>query len=162
MFEVPYFLVPAKGGEKGYVVLAKALQKSGKFAVVQAVLRTKEQLGVIYAKGEGLLLDFMRYPAELKESTDIIDTSVKKVKVTEREIEMAERLLQEMSEKFDPKKYKDNYISKVQAAIDKKIGSKKTSKVPLKKKTEVTRTIDIVDLLAQSLKKRLPRNKKAA
>jgi DNA end-binding protein Ku len=152
LFESPYYLLPEKGGEKGYALLERVLDKSKKYAIVQAVLRNKQRLGVIYANGGSLMLDIIRYPSELKKASEVVLANVKQVKISEREVSMAERLLKEMSAKFKPADYKDEYLSKLQEAIEYKMKSKKTYTPKQKAGNSSKKSIDIVDLLAKSLK----------
>lgn len=152
MFETPYFIIPGKGGEKGYSVLLQVLEKSEKYAVVQAVLRSREQLGVLYASDGAMMFGVLRYPAELKKASEVLPASVSKVKVTPREVSMAEKLLEQMTAKFTPSRYKDDYLSKLQAAIKRKSGKKRLAPSQSKEKSTPPRTIDIMQLLEKSLK----------
>ena len=151
MFEMPYFVIPAKGGEKGYAILLQVLEKTEKYAVVQAVLRTREQLGVLYASSGAMMLGVLRYPSELKKAADVVPASARRAKVTAKEISMAEQLLGQMSMKFKPSAYKDNYQSKLKAAIKRKSSKGKLTAAPSKEKAPSTRVIDIMDLLERSL-----------
>lgn len=153
MFETPYYIVPTKGAEKGYAILQKVLESTGKYAVVQAVLRNREKLGVIYADDGGLVLGLLRYPEEIKKISEVIPVSATRVKVSDKEVAMAEKLVQQMSGKFKPSAYKDDYADKIHAAVKRKMKSKGGKKVLEKKpKTASKKTIDIMDLLASSIK----------
>lgn len=153
LLENPYFLMPEKGGEKGYAILQKVLEKSGKYGVLQAVLRNKEQLGIIYAHEGLLMLDIIRYPHELKKSSEVSKPAIQHTKITDKELAMAERLLKAMSAKFNPNKYKDDYYSKVQTAIKNKLRSRKSYKPAKKEKRASRGSIDVIELLENSLKK---------
>jgi len=150
LFETPYYVKPAKGGEKGYSILEKVLAKTKKYAVIQAVLRTKEHLGVLYSKDGAIMLGILRYPDELKKPTEVV--SGKTVKVTDKEVRMAEKLIEQMSDKFNPSQYKDSYSSKLHAAIKQKIGKKKFKKIAQKDKKPAKKDVDIMSLLENSLK----------
>lgn len=162
MFESPYYLVPGDGGEKGYAILEKVLEKTERYAVVQAVLRNKEQLGVIYAHEGMLMLDLVRYPHELKKPSDVMPSSLNRVKVSAKEVAMAERLMEEMSGKFKPSAYKDDYFNKVQQAIKIKTKTRKAYKATKSGAKKVKKTVDIVDLLAKSLKQEPRKSSKRA
>ncbi len=164
LFDTPYYLVPGKGGEKGYVLLEKVLEKSGKYAVIQAVLYNKERLGVLYASSGGLMMGVLRYPEDIKKPQDVLPPALSRVSVNAKEVAMAERLLKEMSAKFKPANYKDDYAAKLRTAIKNKTKSKKPISKVVKEKSSKKDTLDISDLLAQSLKGRPKKSagKKAA
>ena len=166
-FETPYYLIPGKGGEKAYVLLERALEQSGKLAVIQAVLRNREQLGVIYAEGGGLVLDVIRYPKELKSIDDVLPASISKIKISEKETAMARQLLKQMSGKFRASKYKDSYDEKLHSMIKKKVkaGTSRKPKGKEEKAKKTEKTIDIMQLLSKSLKSKTTsssKRKKAA
>ncbi len=153
MFENPYYVIPAKGGEKGWVILRDVLQKTDKYAVVQSVLRTREKLGVLYARDNAMVYEILRYPDELKKPSEVLPASVSKVKVSQKEVQMAEKLLDQMSSQFKPTKYKDNFITKLRAAIKQKTTRGKAKQSPQTKEPSPTpKSIDIMDLLEKSLK----------
>lgn len=151
LFESPYVLIPSKGGEKAYALLRAALQKAKKYAIVQAVLRNREQLGVIFAEGHALYFDIIRYADELKDVTHLIPAESGKQKATEREVAMALRLIQDMSGTFKPQSYRDSYAEKLQAAIDGKQRKKRSTPAKAAPKTK-QKSVDIAELLKQSLK----------
>lgn len=152
LFETPYFIKPLKGGEKGYAILEKVLAETQKYAVIQAVLRTREQLGVLYSKDGAIMLGIIRYPNELKKPSDVLDA--KEVKVSDKEIKMAEKLLDQMSGKFKPSLYKDTYIDKLHAAIKQKMSKKKFTRTTHSEKKKSSGSVDIMKLLESSLKDR--------
>lgn len=147
LFETPYYLAPLRGGEKGYAILAKALEKSEKLAVIQAVLRNKEQLAVIYSQDGGLILEILRYPNELKDAA----APESQPRITEREIAMADKLIKSMTKAFKPDKYRDDYIAKVKAAVAQKRKGKRTKRPMTAKKNVSKKIVDIAELLEASL-----------
>lgn len=154
MYETPYYVVPAKGGEKGWVILRKVLQKADKYAVVQSVLRSRQQLGVLYARDDTMMYGILRYPEELKKPSEVVPSGVSKINVSAKEVQMAEKLLEQMSATFKPTDYKDDYIRKVNAAIKQKTSRGKAKQAPeVKEKSTTSRTIDIMELLEKSLKR---------
>src|SRR5262245_2347310 len=65
-FSKPYYLVPTKGGDKGYVLLREAMADSGRAGICQVVIRTRQYLAAVVARGNALVLDLLRYDAELR------------------------------------------------------------------------------------------------
>lgn len=163
LYETPYYLVPGKGGEKAYALLQRALAKSDRYAVVQAVLRNnKEHLGVLMPEHNALVLGLLRYPEELKKIDDIVPASLDKVKVTEKELAMADRLLKDLAGKFKPAQYKDSFAENVDEAVKQKMKGTKKRSPRRAEKAASGKGVDIMDLLSKSLKERerAPRAKK--
>ena len=155
-FETPYILAPAKGGEKAYTLLLKALEKSKKAGLSRFVMRSQEHLSVIRPKDHFLLLQQLRFEEELRPPKDINIPSG--IKLSTNEINMAMQLIKQHTAKFDISKYEDEYKKELMKIIRKKSTGKK---VAPQKTLEVvyTRKDDLFDQLKASLKK--PAKKKA-
>ncbi len=121
-YETPYYLEPAKGGEKAYVLLRDALKKTGKTGLSTFVMRTKESLGLIKPSGNILLLQKIRYAEEIRatEEIKIPDNAPKPA-----EIKMAISLIDQLTGKFDISKFKDTYSSELMKLIEAKAKGKK-------------------------------------
>jgi|RhiMethySRZTD1v2_1073278.scaffolds.fasta_scaffold49469_3 DNA end-binding protein Ku len=121
-YETPYYLEPAKGGEKAYVLLRDALKKTGKTGLSTFVMRTKESLGLIKPSGNILLLQKIRYAEEIRatEEIKIPDNAPKPA-----EIKMAISLIDQLTGKFDISKFKDTYSSELMKMIEAKAKGKK-------------------------------------
>jgi DNA end-binding protein Ku len=120
-FDKPYYLLPAKGGDKAYALLREAIKHSKQIGVAKFVLRTKQRLAAIEAIGNALVLSTMRFRDELARLEDYTFPSAKAV--AKRDLQMAQRLIGEFSSEWDPEKYTDDYrenIKKVIAAKQKK------------------------------------------
>jgi DNA end-binding protein Ku len=120
-FDKPYYLLPAKGGDKAYALLREAITHSGQIGVAKFVLRTKQRLAAIEAIGNALVLSTMRFRDELAKLEDYDFPSAKGVQ--KRDLQMAQRLIGEFASEWDPDKYTDDYrenIKKVIAAKQKK------------------------------------------
>ena len=121
-YETPYYLEPAKGGEKAYILLRDALKKTGKTGLSTFVLRTKESLGLIKPSGKVLLLQKIRYAEEIRASEELTipDSAPKPA-----EIKMAITLIDQLSGKFDISKFKDTYSTELMKMIEAKAKGKK-------------------------------------
>jgi DNA end-binding protein Ku len=120
-FDKPYYLLPAKGGDKAYALLREAIKASAQIGVAKFVLRTKQRLAAIEAIGDALVLSTMRFRDELARLEDYDFPAAKGVQ--KRDLQMAQRLISEFSAEWDPDKYTDDYrenIKKVIAAKEKK------------------------------------------
>jgi DNA end-binding protein Ku len=104
-FETPYFLVPAKGAEKSYALLREAIRKTGTVGIGKIIIRQKQHLAGIKVIGDAMVLEIMRFQNELVESDEF--SFPKKDVVRPQELHMAEQLVQNLAEPFDPSKYTD-------------------------------------------------------
>ncbi|MBV7528912.1 Ku protein [Chitinophaga sp. sic0106] len=148
-FESPYFLEPAKGGEKAYELLRQTLEKTKKAGLSSFVLRSSEHLAVIRPRENYLLLQQLRFEEELRSAEDLnLPTGVK---LQKKELDMAAALVKEYTEKFDISAYKDEYNAELMKIIKAKASGKK----PVVKKMRVvhTKSADLFDQLKASLGK---------
>jgi DNA end-binding protein Ku len=148
-FEKPYYLVPDKGGDKPYALLRESMRESGTVAVGTITLRQKQYLAGIKVVGEALVLDLMRFATEVVDESDFRFPSGDDVRP--QEVKMAKQLIANLTEEFDPSKYKDDYQANLNKIIQAKLKGKK---VNLKEaaEPEATGVIDLMARLEQSLK----------
>lgn len=123
MFEQPYYLMPQKSGEKGYRLLREVLDQTKKAAVGKVVLFRKQRLVSIFPRGDYLVLEVLRFAREVLTVDEMqgLDKRLKGVKVSPREVEMAEALVKGMTAKWDPDKYEDTYHKDLMKLIQAKI-----------------------------------------
>jgi len=120
-YDHPYYLVPDKGAAKAYGLLLNAMRESGKVAVARVVLRSKEQLVAIRPSGDVLMMETMIFHDEVV-PTDDLDAlpEADELKVSERELAMAQQLVESLATAFEPSKYHDEYREKVLELIERK------------------------------------------
>ena len=166
LFEKPYYLVPGKNGEKGYVLLRKILAETKKVAVAKFVLRSKQHLVAIMARGDYLILEMLRFShevQELHEAEFLDDFDLKKVKVSSKEMKAAKVLVDEMTAKWEPDQYKDTYQDELLKYIKKKVkaGDIKDVEVPSEDIKETnTNVVDLMPFLQKSLQSKVSKHKK--
>jgi DNA end-binding protein Ku len=103
--EKPYYLEPAKGAEKPYVLLRDALAEANKIAVARVVLRSREHLAVIYPKDDALVLNLIRFYDDVRTADDL--QIPHEAKVSAKEMELALSLIDGMTAAWQPEEYKD-------------------------------------------------------
>jgi DNA end-binding protein Ku len=149
-FEKAYFLGPSPGGGKTYRLLSQAMKKQDKVAVARWVAAGREYLVVLRPYEKGLVLHTMFYAAEVRDF-DAID--LEEGPVREKEVQLAEMLINELSEKrFDPLAYKDEYRQRLLDRIRAK-SKGKTIEAEEKEEEKGGEVIDIMDALRRSLSK---------
>ena len=149
-FYKPYYLEPQKGGDKAYALLRDALKDSKKVGVAKVVIKTREYLAGVKPEDGALVLELMHFADELADTSKLhIPT---KVEVGKREMTMAKSLIDSMSSKWNPEKYKDDYREALMEVIEEKVeaGGKQIEEEP-RKAPKPTKVIDLVSVLQKSL-----------
>ena len=156
-YETPYYIEPEKGAAKAYILLREALKRSKKVAVGNYVLRQHEHLAVIKPHGDLLLLNQLRYDAEIIKPKDL--NIPKKEAISKTEIDMALELIDKLTKPFHPSDYVDTYAKEIKQVINQKAKGKrvKIKKEPVSKTPKVH---DIMTLLKESLAERKKKSKK--
>ncbi len=150
-FDTPYYIVPQKGGEKPYALLREALDSTGMVGIGKLTLRQKEHLVAVRPIGDALVLEIMRFEAELVPPADLNFPDAEEQKVRPQELAMAEQLIGNLAESFDPAKYHDEYEEKLRALVKAKLKGKKIPDAEVDEKPERTKVIDLVARLQESL-----------
>ncbi|MGX7003484.1 non-homologous end joining protein Ku [Caballeronia sp. KNU42] len=160
--DTPYYLAPDRKGEKVYALLRDALKASGKVGIANVVLHNKQHLAALIPVGPALALNTLRWADEVREFDDFKfpDENSKKAGVSPKELEMAQRLIDDMSDMWNPQDYHDTFREDIMALVNKKVKEGKTEEVseaeeggPSKASAEI---LDLSELLKRSLKKEKP------
>lgn len=161
-FETPYYLMPGARGEKVYALLRETLRATGRIAIAQFVLRTTPHLVAVQPVGRALMLLTLRYAGELREAKELElpAEGLKEARVTVKEIALAKRLIEDMSEKWDPSAFKNTYHDDLMKRIHEKIKSNETHELTAPSDDAQPRTAKVIDLAAllkQSIDSGAPR-----
>ncbi|WP_028081051.1 Ku protein [Solimonas soli] len=168
-YERPYYLVPPKKAEKGYVLLRETLRELNKVAVARVVIRTRESLALVRPAGDALQMILLRYPQEIvaADEYNFPSASAKSYRITEREFDMARQLVESMSGRFKPAQYKDEFREKLSRAIRERL-KRKGARISAKADAEPAhessdKVVDFMALLKKSIdsNKRTPARAKA-
>ncbi len=147
-FEKPYYLEPVKGGEKAYALLRHSLHSANKLALARFVMHEREHIAVIKPVGRVLVLNQLRFPADLREPVDLSVPTDKDL--TDKETEMALKLIKQETKPFVPEDLHDNYTEELEEMIKDKAKGKKPAKP--KQPVEHESTGDLMAALKASLK----------
>lgn len=159
-FETPYYLEPDKRGERGYALLHETMRRTGRAALALVVLRNRQHLAALLVVGKALVLNTMRFADEVLPIEGLnLPKGARGSKdggATPREVEMATRLVKDMSEDWKPEQYRDTYRDDLMARIEAKIKAGKTHLLtPASATAEPAhrggKVIDMMALLKQSL-----------
>ena len=156
-FEKPYYLVPGKKAEKGYVLFRETLKKTGKIGIARVVIRTREYLSAVVPKDNALVLILLRYEQELVDPEEyaIPDKKPAAYRISTKEMDMAQKLVESMAEDWKPGSYRDDFRDRLRKVIDRRI---KTRGGVVEKEEEAalpgnaaTNVVDFMALLQKSL-----------
>ena len=131
-YDHPYYLVPDKGASKAYGLLLHAMEEADKVAIARVVIRSKEQLVAIRpAFGRALMMETMVFADEVVSPEEIDDLpEADDLKISDRELKMAQQLIDSLSSEFEPAKYKDEYREKVLELIERKAAGEEIAVQP--------------------------------
>jgi len=149
-FYKPYYLEPQKGGDKAYALLRDSLKDTNKVGVAKVVIKTRQYLAGVKPEDGVLVLELMHFADELADAEKL--RLPKKMEVGKREMNMAKSLIDSMTSKWEPEKYKDDYREALMEVIEEKVeaGGKEIEEKPRKAPTP-TKVIDLVSVLQKSL-----------
>jgi len=149
-FYKPYYLEPQKGGDKAYTLLRDSLKDTKKVGVAKVVIKTRQYLAGVKPEDGVLVLELMHFADELADPEKL--HLPKKMEVGKREMSMAKSLIDGMTSKWEPEKYKDDYREALMDVIEEKVeaGGKEIEEKP-RKAPKPTKVIDLVSVLQKSL-----------
>jgi DNA end-binding protein Ku len=157
-FDTPYYLEPGKRGEKGYALLRETLRKTGRVGIAKVVIRSRQHLAVVMPVDRLLVLNTLRFADEIRPvaQLELPSESLKAVGVSPKELEMATRLVEDMTEDWDPAAYQDTYRDDLFARIEQKVKRGQLHEVEKPDAAEDRPTAQVIDLMTL-LKKSLDR-----
>jgi DNA end-binding protein Ku len=156
-FDTPYYLEPGKRAGKGYALLRETLRKTGRVGVATVVLRARQHLALVMPVGRLLVLNTLRFADEIRPTSglDLPPVNPKTAGVSSKELGLAERLVEDMTEAWRPDAYQDTYRDDLLARIERKVKSGQTHEVGGDAQREPPRRgAQVIDLMA-ALKKSL-------
>lgn len=157
LFEKPYYVLPQKGGEKGYALLREVLERTQKAAVAKIVLHTVQHLVCLMVRGDYLILEILRFANEIieQDEADFLEPQMRDVRISPKELAVAEQLVEGMTEKWKPEKYHNTYRDDLMKLIKAKIKRGATAEVekiePVEEAEDTSNVIDLTALLKRSL-----------
>jgi DNA end-binding protein Ku len=151
-YDRPYYLLPDKNADKAYALLLAAMQRTGKVAIARVVMREKEYLVALRPKGRALMMETMHFADEVVPD----EKAAEEVKATAKDVDakqlaLAERLIESLTEPFQPAKHRNTHRDKLLALVEAKVKGHKVVVEPLS--APPVRTVDLLAALESSLSK---------
>jgi DNA end-binding protein Ku len=159
--DTPYFLTPDRKGEKVYALLREAMKSAGKVGVASVVLHNKQHLAALIPLGPVLALNTLRWANEVRSLDEfkVPPEGMKAAGVSARELDMAKKLIDDMTDTWDPEQYHDTFRDDIMALVERKVRAGKTEEVTdVETPRESPRSADILDL-SDLLRRSLGRGK---
>ncbi|HYG61681.1 MAG TPA: Ku protein [Thermoanaerobaculia bacterium] len=158
-FDKPYYLAPDKKGRRSYALLRETLKRTRKVGIAKVVIRTKQYLAAVMAQDDVILLEILRFAHELRDPGEL-DLPSGNEGVSERELDMAERLVEGMVDSWKPERYKDDYQKDLMALIKERVKAGQLESPPASDEEEKElrpargQVVDLMALLKQSVDQR--------
>jgi len=150
-FHKPFYMEPEKkGSEKAYTLLREALRDEGKVGIAKVVIKTRQYLAAVKPNGNALLLELMHFADELADAGSMHFPA--KATPSKGELEMAKTLIRQMSDKWEPEKYKDEYRSALMKLIEEKAEGGERAPAAKTKPKHPANVFDLTEVLRQSLR----------
>jgi DNA end-binding protein Ku len=158
-FETPYYLAPAKGGERAYALLREAIRDSGRIGIAKFILRDAQHLAAVEAIENAIVLSVMRFADELVDVKGFDFPSAEGVR--KAELDMAKALVNSLASDWDPAKYTDQYRENLMKIIQAKTKGKQATLEPPSEPRQAE-VVDLMERLRRSLEQGGGRGARAA
>ena len=148
-YDTPYYLVPTKGGHKVYALLRETMKRAGCVAIATVIIQTRQHLAAVIAGERMLVLNTLRYADEIRaaDESQLPEAGLRAAGVNQTEIDMALKLIENMTGKWEPKRYHDSYRDDLLARVKQKIKSGQTKEAAEPDEAEApSRSADVIDL----------------
>lgn len=152
-FQKTYYLGPGDTGAGAYSLLMKALSNSGKIGIAKVTLRSKTTLAAIRIVDNCIAMETIFYPDEIR-AADHVPNLPDNVEVNEKELQMAEMLIEQLTTPFEPGKYHDDYRSRLLELIESKMKGEEFKVAPEAPESNV---VDLMAALQASLEQVKPK-----
>jgi DNA end-binding protein Ku len=149
LFSKPYYMQAEKGGEKAYVLLRDALASAGKVGIATVVIKEREHLAAVKSQPNGLMLELMRFPQELLDTSEFKTPPARHIR--KAEMDMALQLINKMTAKWKPEMFHDEYREALEKLIEEKVEHGQKPLPAPKKARPRASAVDLVSVLQQSI-----------
>ncbi|PCC99866.1 Ku protein [Halopseudomonas pelagia] len=144
----PYFLSPERRGEKVYALLRETLVKTGKVALANVVVRTRQSLAALMPLDSALVVVMLRWPDEVRSLDRLnLNEEVSDPSLSKQELDMARKLVEDMTSEWKAEEYRDTFGEKIMQLVEEKAKAGKIESVEqADDDQEERRSADVVDL----------------
>ena len=156
LYEKPYYLAPTRKTSKGFTLLRETLKRTKKLGIARIAIHSREHIAAVGWRENGIVLYTLRFPDEVRAYDEIASTDGEEPSISTKELAMAEKLVAEMTEKWRPQGFKDEYAHDVLKLIEKKVASGDIHEMPEHEKAprrhaSEGKILDLMPLLKKSI-----------
>jgi len=146
-FDTPYYLSPDRRGGKVYALLRETLESTGKVALAKVVLHTQQHLALLRPLEDAIVMITLRWPQEVRSLGSLeLDSSVRESSLDKRELEMARRLVEDMSGHWTAEDYRNDFKDTIMSLVEEKASQGKIATVEAQDGEGGQKSADIIDL----------------
>jgi DNA end-binding protein Ku len=145
-FQKTYYLVPEETGIKAYRLLQEAMSENGKVGIAKVSFRDKEHLSALRFKEDVMVLETMYWPDEIRPAE--FEELEKDVKIRPQEVQMAQSLIENLSDEWDPTTFRDEYREALLEIVEKKAAGEAITVV---EEAEPAKVVDLMEALKASV-----------
>lgn len=159
-FQRSYYLAPEPAGAKAYGLLREAMRDRETVAVCKISLRDKEHLATVRLREDLLVLETMYWPDEIRELS-LEDLDLGDIpEPRPQEVKMAQALIENLTEDFEPTGYHDEYRERLDEAVTAKVEGEEITVV--EEAAETAAVVDLMAALKESVQASKERKKRTA
>jgi DNA end-binding protein Ku len=155
-YNKPYYVAPASKGQKPYKLLMETMRRTGKVGIARVVISTRQHLAALMPGEEGLVLELLRWEDEVRDTAGL-PLPDSDTKVSEKELKMAEQLVNELEDEWKPEAFHDEFREKLEQVVEQKVKAGEGEHIMKPLEGEEVKTsadiIDLTELLKRSLRK---------
>ena len=155
-YNKPYYVAPASKGQKPYKLLQETMRRTGKVGIARVVISTRQHLAALMPSEKGLVLELLRWEDEVRDTAGL-PLPDSDTKVSEKELKMAEQLVNELEDKWKPDAFHDEFREKLEQVVEQKVKAGEGEHIMKPLEGEEVKTsadiIDLTELLKRSLRK---------
>src|SRR5688572_23149442 len=155
-YNKPYYVAPASKGQKPYKLLMETMRRTGKVGLARVVISTRQHLAALMPGEEGLVLELLRWEDEVRDTAGL-PLPDSDTKVSEKELKMAEQLVNELEDDWKPGAFHDEFREKLEQVVEAKVKAGEGEHIMKPLEGEEVKTsadiIDLTELLKRSLRK---------
>ena len=156
-YNKPYYVAPAAKGQKPYLLLLETLRRTRKVGIARVVISTRQHLAALFPAEEGLVLELLRWHDEVRNTAGLPLPGEDDAKVSQRELKMAEQLVNELADKWKPEVFHDEFREKLEKLVEEKVKAGQGEHIMKPLEGEEVRPsadiLDLTELLRRSLRK---------
>jgi DNA end-binding protein Ku len=146
LYKKSYYLVPDETGAKAYALLRQAMAEDGRVGIAKVSFRDKEHLAALRFKDEVFVLETMYWPDEIRAAE--FEELEKDVKLRPQEVQMAQTLIENLTEEWNPEQYRDEYREALLEIVEKKAAGEE---IVVQEAAEPTKVVDLMEALKASV-----------